>query len=161
MVSRTARPWTRGMTTSPNRAAIRNPIPKYMIGSIINDASNSPLPAETMTRGPGTHQRNPRLTQTRGLRPILSKRGGASERVPARVRGKLEVPDISAEPQPDAGADWHNNNVARGKSGHAEAADEIGRSVDTGETLIDRLGGRQVIRSEEHTSELQSLRHLG
>ena len=31
--------------TSPNRAATRNPIPKYMIGSIINDASNSPLPA--------------------------------------------------------------------------------------------------------------------
>src|ERR1700688_2603437 len=70
---------------------------------------------------------------------ILSKRGGVSERVPARARGKLEVPDISAEPQPDAGTDRHDNDIAGGKRGHAEAADEIGRSVDTGETLIDRV----------------------
>jgi hypothetical protein len=35
MVSRTARSWTRGATMSTLSAARRNPIPKYMIDSII------------------------------------------------------------------------------------------------------------------------------
>src|SRR6266849_2214677 len=36
--TRTARPWARGTTTSTLRAAKRNPIPKYMIDSIMNAA---------------------------------------------------------------------------------------------------------------------------
>jgi len=36
MVSRTARAWTKGMLTSARRLAARKPIPKYMIGSIMD-----------------------------------------------------------------------------------------------------------------------------
>ena len=37
IVSRTARVWTSGMKTSPNRLATRKPMPKYMIGSIMTE----------------------------------------------------------------------------------------------------------------------------
>ena len=53
MVSRAARPWTRGATTSTLRAARRNPIPKYMDDLIMNTAFNfstgRPVPASQPT----------------------------------------------------------------------------------------------------------------
>src|SRR5882762_10169696 len=49
MVRRVARLWTSGTSTSPSRLAHKNPIPKYMIISIMN-ASGSALPSEQFAK---------------------------------------------------------------------------------------------------------------
>src|ERR1700719_3956441 len=66
-----------------------------------------------------------------------------SERVPGRAVGELEVADVGAQAHADARADRDEHDAVRGEDRHAEPADEVGRSVDAGEVLIDRVGGRQ------------------
>ena len=67
------------------------------------------------------------------------------ERVPGRLRRELQVADVGAEPQADAGADRHQHDVVGGQRRHAEAADKIGGAVDAAEALVDRAGVRQVV----------------
>src|SRR5713101_2874516 len=69
----------------------------------------------------------------------------ASERVPGRRRRELEIADIGAEPEADAGTDWNHHHIIRRQRRHSEPADEIGRTVDADETLVDRFGGRQAV----------------
>src|SRR5262245_9401959 len=85
------------------------------------------------------------------LRPMISLDGWLvprSERVPGRGRRELDIADISAETQPDAGADRNHDDSVRRQRRHSEAADEIGRAVDAGEALVDRAGGGQAV--DEH-----------
>src|SRR5579885_3597712 len=118
MVSRTARPWKRGMTTRPTRAATRKPIPKNMIGSIIrrrlqrkahargkprrnHDTGGRALPASAKINlntaaASGCHEVPP-CPHNMCVLPL--------ERVPGRVRRKLEITDIGAQAEADAGAD--------------------------------------------------------
>src|SRR5579883_1179842 len=44
---------------------------------------------------------------------------------------KLEIAEIGAEPEADAGTDRYQHDVIGGERGHPEAANKIGRSVDT------------------------------
>src|ERR1700733_11949861 len=80
-----------------------------------------------------------------GSSPGMTRSSRRSERVPGRALRKFEIADIGAEPQADAGADRNQHDVVGGERGHAEAADDIGRTVDAGEALVDRVGGRQVV----------------
>ncbi len=75
----------------------------------------------------------------RGLNAIMWERSGnrsaaGSERIPGRARREFQITDIGTQSQPDAGADWNQHNAAGGERGHAEAADEIGRAIDPGDT---------------------------
>src|SRR5690349_23038114 len=67
------------------------------------------------------------------------------ERVPGRFRRELEIPDVGAEPQANAGPDRYQDDMIGGQRRHAEAADKIGGTVDSAEPLVDRPGVRQVI----------------
>src|ERR1700738_451564 len=145
-VRRTARPCTNGTMISPIRAAARKPSPKYMIGSIMKASGPIRLgPCHNATRRVPTPARASINLNRRTGQDDDGKRARGSERIPGRARGELEIPDIGAEPQPDTGADRHHHDAARGERRHADAADEVGRSVDTGEALVDRLGGRQAV----------------
>src|SRR5207244_8767050 len=73
-----------------------------------------------------------------------------SERVPGRSRRELEIADIGAQAQADAGANRNHDDAVRRQRGHSEAADEIGRTVDAGEALVDGPGGGQAV--DEHHS---------
>ena len=66
-----------------------------------------------------------------GVRPDLSKR------VPRRVRREADVADVRSQPQADAGANGRQDDAAVGDQRRADAADEIGRSVDAGEGRVD------------------------
>src|SRR5262245_60080465 len=59
--------------------------------------------------------------------------------------GELEVPEIDAEPGPDARNDRHDIDAAAGKDRHSEAGDDIGRSVDPEIALIEGIDRRQVV----------------
>src|SRR6266853_420741 len=67
------------------------------------------------------------------------------ERVPGRFRRELEIADIGAQPEANPRPDWHEHDVIGGQRRHAEAADKIGRAVDSTETLVDRTGVRQIV----------------
>src|SRR6478752_3837826 len=67
------------------------------------------------------------------------------EWVPGRSRREFEIADIGAQPQSEAGADRHQHAVVGGQRRHAEAADDVGRAVEAGEALVDRVGGGQII----------------
>src|SRR6516164_2607837 len=69
----------------------------------------------------------------------VSPRSG-SERIPGRVRGELEVAEVGAKPQTHARADWHQHDIVGGQCRHAEATDEICRTVDAAETVENRRG---------------------
>src|SRR5271155_1447028 len=68
-----------------------------------------------------------------------------SEWIPRRTFGEFEVADIGAETQPDARANRHEHDIVGSQRRHAEAADEIGGSVDAAEALEYRLGPRQIV----------------
>src|SRR5262245_46570693 len=85
-----------------------------------------------------------------GWEPVLGKDHASrgSERIPGRLRRELQIADIRAKSQADAGADWNHHDAVRGQRRHADAPDQIRRAVDAGEALIDRPGGGQVV--DEH-----------
>src|SRR5258708_15988400 len=66
----------------------------------------------------------------RAARPRADPKTEASERVPGRVRGELEIPDVGAQPQPDTRSHRPHHDIVRGHRRHAEPADEIARTVD-------------------------------
>ena len=68
-----------------------------------------------------------------------------SERVPGRARRELEIADIGAKAQADAGSDRNQHDVVRGQRGHPEAADNVGGAIDTGKALVDRVGCGKVV----------------
>src|SRR5262249_62143431 len=73
VVSRTARLCTRGTTTSPIRAATRNPIPKYMIGSIMEQAPPTHghlLKTRDLAASPTDAETTLRPTQRRGYKKL-------------------------------------------------------------------------------------------
>src|SRR6202453_169639 len=78
-------------------------------------------------------------------RAIARRKIRASERVPGRARGIFEIADIGAEAQAETGPDRHQHDIVRRQRGHAEAADNVGRTVDAGEALVDRIGRGQVV----------------
>src|SRR6516165_4058242 len=81
-------------------------------------------------------------------RPCESYRSNypsGSERVPGRRRREFEIADIGAETNSDPGADRDYDDIVHRQRRHSQAADEIGRAVDAGKTLVDRIGGRQVV----------------
>src|SRR5688500_13553805 len=82
-----------------------------------------------------------RIPDCASLHPGYEK----SERIPRRLRSELQIADVRAEPQADAGADWNHDDASRGQRRHADAADQIGRAVDAGEALVDRAGRRQAV----------------
>ena len=55
------------------------------------------------------------------------------EGIPGRLGGELQVPDVEPEAAADAGSDRDDDDVVRGDRGYAEAADQVGRAVDTDE----------------------------
>src|SRR3954453_5682425 len=71
--------------------------------------------------------------------------GISSERVPGRARGVFQIADVGAKPQSDAGADRHQDNIVCGQRGHAEAADDVGGTVDAGEALVNRVSGGEIV----------------
>lgn len=74
-----------------------------------------------------------------------------SERIPGRLRREFDVAEIRAEPQTNACADRHDNDVAGAERGHAKTADEISRAADAGEALIDRVGRGEIV-DQHHRS---------
>src|SRR6202035_3200171 len=131
VVSRSARPWTNGMVMSAMRLAARKPSPKYMIGSIMDKRLRpdwlgkcAPCHAAGATSSVLDVQREPAADTV-------------SERIPGRVVGELEITDVGAEAHADAGADRDEHDPVRGEHRHAESADEVRRSVDSGEMLVD------------------------
>src|SRR3954468_7914598 len=145
-VRRTARPCTNGTMISPIRAAARKPRPKYMIGSIMN--ASGPIrvgPCHNAMRGVPTPARGWVNLNRRTGQENDARRARRSEWIPGRVRGEFEIAHIGAEAQADAGTDRDHHDAARGERRHADAADEVGRAVDPGKALIDRLGGRQAV----------------
>src|ERR1051326_4967509 len=138
VVSRSARPCTNGMMMSASRLAARNPSPKYMIGSIMDERLLPSLLAEkTQCHAAGAGSSFP-PERYAAAEPTL-------ERVPGRPVGEFEIADFRAEPHADAGADGNEHDAVCRQHRHAETAHEIGRAVNAGEVLIDRGGGRQVI----------------
>src|SRR5262245_9694290 len=155
-VSRTARAWTSGMTPITRRPANRNPIPMYMIGSIMRALLN-------IHSSCSTYHMRARRARARFLRPLGmigamvprpsqplmlvtgSGQNGSSERVPSRRGREFQVAHIGAEPQAHAGANRHHHDIVRCERRHAEAANEIGRAVDAPKTLVDRVGARQIV----------------
>src|SRR6516162_9071552 len=83
-------------------------------------------------------------------RPLLRKGTAgmirfALERVPGRRRREFEIADIGAETNSNPGADRNHDDIVHCQRRHTQAADEVGGAVDAGETLVDRVGGRQVV----------------
>src|SRR5262245_59212736 len=68
-----------------------------------------------------------------------------SERVPGRRRREFEIADIGAKTNSDPRADRNHDDIVHRQRRHTQAADEVGRAVDAGETLVDRVGGWQVV----------------
>src|SRR6059058_4317529 len=62
-----------------------------------------------------------------------------SERVPGRRRRKFQIPDIGAEAKPDARANWHHDDIVECERRHSQSSDEIGRTVNADETLVDSV----------------------
>src|SRR6516225_3953023 len=80
-------------------------------------------------------------------RPLLRKGiagmiRSALERVPGRRRREFEIADIGAETNSDPGADRNHDDIVHRQRRHSQAADEVGRAVDAGKTLVDRIGDR-------------------
>src|ERR1700682_2129855 len=69
----------------------------------------------------------------------------ASERVPGRLRRELQITDIGAQPEADAGADRNQHHAVPGQCGRAEAADEIGGPRNADETLKDPVHPWQAV----------------
>src|ERR1043166_2220052 len=143
-VRRTARPCTNGTMISPSRLEAKKPSPKNMIGSIMKGASD---PVRAGSQPLNATRRW--LTPARA-RVNLNRRGGRnddeiSERIPRRLRGELQVADIRAETQADAGADRNHHDAVEGQRRHADAADQVGRAVDAGEALVDRARRREIV----------------
>src|SRR5947209_16642630 len=67
------------------------------------------------------------------------------ERVPRRLRRKLEIAHVRAETQTGTGADRHHHDAAGRQGRHADAADQRGRTVHAAKTLINRASGRQAV----------------
>src|SRR5215475_16188559 len=161
MVRRTARACTNGITPITSRPATRNPMPVYMIDSIMTPPA-PPLPSivSRMPRadhalmpalragispaGTGTCLAPPASLASSALRRPAHARD-QSERMPGRRRRKFEIAHIGAEPHANARADRNHDDVIHGQRRHSQAADEVGGTVDAGEALINRIGGRQVI----------------
>src|SRR5438445_4206574 len=68
-----------------------------------------------------------------------------SERVAGRRRREFEIADIGAETNSDPGADRDYDDIVHRQRRHSQAADEVGRAVDACKTLVDRIGGRQIV----------------
>jgi len=61
------------------------------------------------------------------------------------MRSEFEVTYVNSKPHADAAADRHDNNVVGAQRGEAEAADEIGGSVEAAEALVDRSDRGQIL----------------
>src|SRR5262245_26409270 len=133
------------MTTIPIRAANRNPIPKYMVGSIMEHAppTRALIGNQKSAAGPDGRGGYPKGDIASRLQKVTTlPRNFGSERIPGRLRRELEVADVRPKPQTNARTDRHNDDVAGGKCSHAKSANEISRAVDAAKSLIDRLRGR-------------------
>src|ERR1700733_7602934 len=69
----------------------------------------------------------------------------ASEWIPGRTRGELEVAEISSKPESDARADRYDDDVICSERCHAESANKIRGAFDTAEPFEDGFGARQVV----------------
>src|SRR3954469_2387494 len=136
MVSRTARLCTSGISTSPRRLATKKPMPKNMIGSIMDGGLR---PGMMPNPKHGTAERRlPELpafsvNAASGSDAAPRDYGGdgdrVSERVPRRLWREFQIADVGAEPQTHARPDRHQHDVVGGQRRHAEAADKIGGTV--------------------------------
>src|SRR6185312_5626120 len=79
-----------------------------------------------------------------------------SERVPGSLRRVFEIADIGPEAQAEAGTNRHQYDVVGGQRRHPEAADDVGRTVDAGESLVDRVGGGQIVDQRHGASAIAS-----
>ena len=68
-----------------------------------------------------------------------------SEWVPGRHRREFEIADIRAQPYAHPRADRDHDNVVHCQRRHSQAADEVSRTVDAGEALVDGVGGGQIV----------------
>src|SRR5215470_3232949 len=154
MVRRTARACTNGITPITSRPAIRNPMPIYMIDSIMTPPA--PLLASIVSRmpwvdhallgsGEGRHftcgsRHMPctgRVVRILGAAPAArTPEATKAERIPGRRRREFEIAHVGAEPHSDARADRNHDDVIHGQRRHSQAADEVSGTVDTGEALI-------------------------
>src|SRR4029079_371477 len=74
-----------------------------------------------------------RYRRAAGSDPLRATQSRRSEWVPGRPRGAADVGDVGSEPQADARTNRRHDDGAVGDEGGTDAADEIGRSIDTGE----------------------------
>src|SRR6516165_7901471 len=70
-----------------------------------------------------------------------------SERVPGRRRREFEIADTRAQRPAVShpGADRDHDDVVHCQRRHSQAADEVSRTLDAGETLVDGVGGGQIV----------------
>ena len=70
-----------------------------------------------------------------------------SERVPGRRRREFEIADTRAQRPAVShpGADRDYDDVVHCQRRHSQAADEVSRTLDAGETLVDGVGGGQIV----------------
>src|SRR5579871_1512400 len=116
--------------------------------------------AHWMTRALLKDQLNQKLTLAGGRNTTFRQQqtsvGGstkerASERVPGRLRGELQIADIGPEPQANAGANGHQHHAVPRKGGGAEAANEIGGAGNADKALKDRIDAGHVV-DQDHSA---------
>src|SRR5215472_13311993 len=69
----------------------------------------------------------------------------SSERVPGRGRREFEIADIRAQPYPHPRADRDHDDVVHRQRRHSQAADQVSRTLDAREALVDSVGGGQIV----------------
>src|SRR5215831_8626345 len=69
----------------------------------------------------------------------------SSERVPGRRRCEFEIADIRAQPYPHPRADRDQDDVVHRQRRHSQAADQVSRTLDAREALVDGVGGGQIV----------------
>src|SRR4051812_49619425 len=68
-----------------------------------------------------------------------------SEGVPGGLLGELQIADIDAGAEADAGADGDEDDVALLHHGHAETADGIGGAIYAGVAAEGVVGGAEIV----------------
>ena len=79
----------------------------------------------------------------------------ASERVPGRLLGQLEIADIDAEPGADAGADRHQQHVVVLQHVEADARHDIGRARNAAEAIVEAADSRRDCRPASSRASLR------
>ena len=71
------------------------------------------------------------------------------ERVPVRALGIFQITDVGAQPGSHAGADGGESHIIVALEIYADAADQIGRTFDPSEAVVEILGAGGIIDKDK------------